>query len=98
MPCCTELVATGLSWPAGGLSSFSVYNLGEISYHAKFKLLERFGLVGMSDVRMREIPGSNPMTAKVVLSGGESVTCSSFGFFRMILVRLASEEIVLCLS
>ena len=56
-----------------------------------FKLLEQIARVGTSDTRDQKVHGSNQDMSKAVFSQDMAGTCISFCFFRMILVRLASE-------
>jgi hypothetical protein len=59
-----------------------------------FKLREQFGRVGVSDVRMQEMPGLNQMMAKVVLSRDKSVSDSHMHFFLL----LPNDTSVPCLG
>ena len=59
-----------------------------------FKLLEPIARVGTSDTRNQKVHGSNPDMLKAIFSRDMAGTCISFCFFRMILVRLASEEFI----
>jgi hypothetical protein len=45
----TELVAIGLSWPAGGHSSFSVYKLSGMTYVQVSRIIWSSWNVGSSD-------------------------------------------------
>ena len=50
--------------------------------------------LGTLDTRDQKVHGSNPDMSKAVFSRDVAGPCISFCFFRMILVRLASEEFI----